>query len=105
MDDAERAVEVGTRLVEAVGTLSGSNPASSSHVNAVADALRICCRVREGTAGEAVEEEQSDSDVEMESHEERVQRKMNSEMCEVSDSQEWMLYHHGCSDYDSLSQS
>ena len=43
------------------------------------------------------EENQSDSDVEMETRSERARRYLSSEMCEVSDREEWMVYH-GLSD-------
>ena len=81
MDDAERAVTVGTQLAEA-----GSNPASSAHVNAVADALLHMVSGDEDGADEAMEEEQrSDSDSPMEAQEERIERYHTSEMCAVSD--------------------
>ena len=45
------------------------------------------------------EEELTSSDVEMEeTASERRQRYLNSEMCECSDPEEWMLYHHVPSD-------
>ena len=99
MDDAERAVAVGTHLAEA-----GSNPASSAHVNAVADALLQM--LGENGADEAMEEEQqSDSDSPMETLEERRNQDSSSEMCGVSDPEEWMLYHHGGLDDDGASSS
>ena len=49
-------------------------------------------------AENAEEEEQSESDVEMETQSERMRRYLSSEMCEISDPEEWMVYHHGVSD-------
>ena len=39
LDDAQRGVNIGTKLVETLGAISSSTPAASSHVNAVADAM------------------------------------------------------------------
>jgi hypothetical protein len=54
---------------------------------------------------EAAEEEEmeTDSDFEMETQSERARRYISSEMCEVSDPEEWMVYHHGQSDDDNSS--
>ena len=63
-------------------------------MNAVADAM---INMLASTGEEAAEEQemQTDSDVEMETQSERGRRYMASEMCEVSDPEEWMVYHHG----------
>ena len=94
LDDAQRAVNIGAQLVETLGATSSSTPAASSHVNAVADAM---INMLASTGEEAAEEQemQTDSDVEMETQSERGRRYMASEMCEVSDPEEWMVYHHG----------
>ena len=49
------------------------------------------------------EESQSDSDEMMETESQRRLRYLNSEMCECSDPEEWMVYHHGDADSDSTS--
>ena len=99
LDEAERAVSVGQQLVDTIGSASassnptaGSAAASSAHVNAVADAM-----IRMLSA-ENPEEETSESDAAMETQSERARRYGSSELCEVSDPDEWMLYHHGPSD-------
>ena len=71
---------------------TGDAAASSAHVNAVADAM-----IRMLSA-ENPEEETSESDAAMETQSERARRYGSSELCEVSDPDEWMLYHHGPSD-------
>ena len=103
LDDAQRAVNIGTQLVEILGATSSSTPAASSHVNAVADAM---INMLASTGEEAAEKEemQTDSDVEMEIQSERGRRYMASEMCEVSDPEEWMVYHHGQSSTSSSSE-
>ena len=94
LDDAERAVSVGNQLVNVMTASSDAGPASSSQVNRVADA-----RISMFTGAEnAEEEEPSESDVEMETQSERMRRYLSSEMCEISDPEEWMVYHHGVSD-------
>ena len=72
----------------------GGAAASSAHVNAVADAI-----IRMFSS-ENAEEKTSESDAEMEIASERARRHGNSELCEVSDPEEWMLYHHGPSNGD-----
>ena len=64
--------------------------AGSAHVDAVANALMGMFH------GENAEEEDpTSSDIEMdETQSQRRQRYLNSEMCECSDPEEWMLYHH-----------
>ena len=81
---------------------SSSTPAASSHVNAVADAMINMLASNGSNGQEAAEGEQmeTDSDVGMETESERARRYMSSEMCEVSDPEEWMVYHHGQSDDD-----
>ena len=105
LDDAERAVSIGTQLVQTMGASSSSAPAVSSHVNAVADAMINMLASNGSNGQEAAEEEQmeTDSDVEMETQSERARRYISSEMCEVSDPEEWMVYHHGQSDDDNSS--
>ena len=49
------------------------------------------------------EKNQSDSDEMMETDSQRRLRYLNSEMCECSDPEEWMVYHHGDADSDSMS--
>ena len=105
LDDAERAVSVGQQLVDTIGSASESNhsgggsaAASSAHVNAVADAM---IRMLSAENAENPEEETSESDAAMETASERTRRYGNSELCEVSDPDEWMLYHHGPSDSES----
>ena len=58
--------------------------------------------LREIDGGDGDEEmgESDDSDEFMESPSERRQRYQNAELCEVSDPEEWMAYHHGDSDGD-----
>jgi hypothetical protein len=93
LDDAQRAVDVGAQLVETLATNSNTVPASSSHVNAVADAM---VSMLSSNGQEAAEEKmQTDSDVETETQSERGRRYMSSAMCEVSDPEEWMVYRHG----------
>ena len=102
LDDAERAVSIGTQLVQTMSASSSSTPAASSHVNAVADAMINMLASNGSNGQEAAEGEQmeTDSDVGMETESERARRYMSSEMCEVSDPEEWMVYHHGQSDDD-----
>ena len=94
LDDAERAVSVGNQLVNVMTASSNAGPASSSHVNRVADAMISMFT----GADNAEEEEQSESDVDMETQSERMRRYLSSEMCEISDPEGWMVYHHGVSD-------
>ena len=105
LDDAERAVSIGTQLVQTMGASSSSAPAASSHVNAVADAMINMLASNGSNGQEAAEEEEmeTDSDFEMETQSERARRYISSEMCEVSDPEEWMVYHHGQSDDDNSS--
>ena len=72
-------------------------------MNAVADAM---INMLASTGEEAAEKEemQTDSDVEMEIQSERGRRYMASEMCEVSDPEESMVYHHGQSSTSSSSE-
>ena len=102
LDDAERVVAVGQQLVNTIGSASSSShpaggraAASSTHVNAVADAM-----IRMFSS-ENAEKKTSESDAEMETASERTRRYGNSELCKVSDPEEWMLCHHGLSDNDS----
>ena len=77
----------------------GGAAASSAHVNAVADAI-----IRMFSS-ENAEEKTSESDAEMETASERARRYGNSELCKVSDPEEWMLCHHGPFDNDSSEAS
>ena len=92
LNDVERAVEVGTQLTGLLGTNTAEGRPNSVHVNAVADAML------DMIDGENAEEESAeDSDEYMETASERRQRYMQSELCECSDPDEWMVYHHGMS--------
>ena len=96
MDEVENALRVGQRIAS-LGASLASGATSSSHVDRVADAM-----LREIDGGDGDEEmgESEDSDEFMESPSERRQRYQNAELCEVSDPEEWMAYHHGDSDGD-----
>jgi len=100
MDAAERAFSIGSRIAETIHAGSSSDhPTESRHVNAVANELM---RMLEGESNENPEEEsQSDSDEMMETESQRRLRCFNSEMCERSDPEEWMVYHHGESESSS----
>ena len=92
LNDVERAVEVGTQLTGLLGTNTAEGRPNSVHVNAVADAML------DMIDGENAEEESAeDSDEYMETASERRQRYLQSELCECSDPDEWMVYHHGMS--------
>ena len=62
----------------------------SRHVDAVAANL-----MRMLDEDDENQEEESDSDDWMETESQRRQRYLNSELCECSDPDEWMAYHHG----------
>ena len=100
MNDVERAVEVGTQLTSLLGTHAAEGRPNSIHVNAVVDAM---INMIAGTSNDENAEEESaeDSDEAMETASERRQRYLNSEPCECSDPEEWMVYHHGASSDDS----
>ena len=94
LDDSERAVNIGNQLVNVMTASSSADPAARSHVDRVADAMINMFAGAEN----AEEEERTESDVEMETQSEKMRRYLSSEMCEVSDPEEWMVYHHGNSD-------
>ena len=98
----QRAFDIGSRIAESVHAGSSSDrPSESRHVNAVANQLM---NMLEDDSNENPEEEsQSDSDEMMETESQRRLRYLNSEMCECSDPEEWMVYHHGDADSDSTS--
>ena len=100
MDAAERAFNIGSRITETVHAGSSSDhPSESRHVNAVANQLM---NMLEDDSNENPEEKnQSDSDEMMETDSQRRLRYLNSEMCECSDPEEWMVYHHGESESSS----
>eukprot|EP00435_Cladocopium_sp_Y103_P075368 s332_g56.t2 len=77
------------------GFLGNQNPggaSSSSHVNAVADQM---ISMISGQREDNEEESDRSSDEIMESQSERLRRYMDSEMCEVSDPDEWRVLHYG----------
>lgn len=76
LDVAERAVEVGSQLVTTLGAISRSAPASNAHGNAVA--LKSYSMLSSDGLETMEEEEQSESDVEMETQGERGRTYMNS---------------------------
>ena len=95
MDGAEQAFDVGSQIANTLSTTSGSGAAESSHVNAVADQLmHMLCDE------DAEEEPHTDSDEAMRTESQRRMRYMKSEMCECSDPEEWMVYHHGDGESD-----
>jgi hypothetical protein len=51
----------------------------------------------------AEEESPTDSDETMETENQSPLRYLNTEMCECSDPEEWMVYHHGDADSNSTS--
>lgn len=76
LDVAERAVEVGSQLVTTLGAISRSAPASNAHGNAVA--LKGYSMLSSDGLETMEDEEQSESDVEMETQGERGRTYMNS---------------------------
>eukprot|EP00435_Cladocopium_sp_Y103_P014397 s3870_g3.t1 len=97
--DAQRAYEVGSQVASLAAATNASGSSESAHVNAVANQL-ISMLSGDGMNENAEEEEQASSDELMEAQSERRRRYLNSEMCECSDPDEWMLYHHGGADSD-----
>ena len=95
LDDAERAVTVGAQIASAIASSSTGSAPTRSHVDRVADQM---ISMLEGADENMEEEDGSDSDEEMETRSERARRYLSSEMCEVSDPEEWMVYHHGMSE-------
>ena len=71
---------------------SNDHVGESRHVNAVADNLM---RMFDEEDENREEEEENNFDEMMETESERRQRYLNSELCECSDPDEWMAYHHG----------
>ena len=100
MHDVECAVQIGTPLKSLLGTHVAEGRANSIHVNAVADAM--INMIDESNDENAEEESAKDSDETMETASERRQRYLHPELCECSDPEEWMVYHHGASSDDSL---
>ena len=88
MNDAEYAFSVGSRIAETIHSAAGS-----SHVNAVAD--RLLGMLSSSPNENAEEEDPTESDEIMETESQRRTRYINSELCECSDPEEWMAYHHG----------
>ena len=76
LDDAEGAVNSGNQLVNVMTASSNADPAARSHVDRVADAM---INIFAG-AENVEEEEQTESDVEMETQSERMRRYLSSEM-------------------------
>ena len=58
LDDAERAVSIGTQLIQTMSASSSSTPAASSQVNAVADAMINMLASNGSNGQEAAEDEQ-----------------------------------------------
>jgi hypothetical protein len=83
MDEIEHAVEVGQRLADVVAVERNAVATSgSSHVDSIARALLE--NVDNPPRDEAGESEEEDSD-----------ELMETELCEVSDPEAWMVMHHG----------
>ena len=89
MNDAEYAFSVGSRIAETIHSAAGS-----SHVNADAD--QLLGMLNSSPNENAEEEDPTESDEIMETESQRRTRYVNSELCECSDPEEWMAYHHGC---------
>jgi len=83
MDEIEHAVEVGQRLADVVAVERNAVATSgSSHVDSIARALLE--NVDNSPRDETGESEEEDSD-----------ELMETELCEVSDPEAWMVMHHG----------
>ena len=92
MDEVEHAVEVGQSLANAVA-IERATTSDSSHVDSIARALME--NIDNPPMDEAGESEDEDSDEMMETESQRAFRYGNSELCEVSDPETWMVMHHG----------
>ena len=91
MDAAEQAFHIGSAIADTVSAGSSNDHVSEGrHVDAVAANL-----MRMLDEDDENREEESDSDDWMETESQRRQRYLNSELCECSDPDEWMAYHHG----------
>ena len=99
MDAAEQAFHIGSAIADTVSAGSSNDHVGESrHADAVATNL-----MRMLDEDDENQEEESDSDDWMETESHRRQRYLNSELCECSDPDEWMAYHHGSdpvSDFD-----
>ena len=95
LDGAQHAYEIGNQVANLVQSANATSSSSgSAHVDAVANALFGMIE-----SENAEEEDPTSSDVEMEdTQSQRRERYLNSDMCECSDLEEWMLYHHVPSD-------
>jgi hypothetical protein len=92
MDEVDHAVEVGQSLANAVA-IERATTSDSSHVDSIARALME--NIDNPPMDEAGESEDEDSDEMMETESQRAFRYGNSELCEVSDPEAWMVMHHG----------
>lgn len=92
MDDAERAFEVGSQIASTLSTASGTPTAGGSVHVCSCECSGQLINMLDGPGGE---EPQTSSDEIMEAASQRPLRYNNAEMCEVSDPEEWMVFHHG----------
>ena len=102
MDEVQTAVNVGQQIATLAqqaqaGLLDPVTTSGSNHVDAVADALMGNISFPNQSTEDA-EEEDEDSDECMETESQRHARYSSSQMCEVSDIDEWMEMHHGNSE-------